>query len=115
LKHSSTREGRKWCKLSKSPVADISHCTPMSALGHKQTCALQNVMSALPPEATSNATCKIALGQKRTSRDGYERSGSKATARQSHPDFGEKFVRRLHRLHPIRLRHPHRRDFRGFA
>ncbi len=27
----------------------------MSALGHKQTCALQNVMSALPPIATAKA------------------------------------------------------------
>src|SRR5262249_59327 len=27
-----------------------------SALGHKQTCALQKPMSALPPKATSNAT-----------------------------------------------------------
>ena len=28
----------------------------MSALGQKQTCALQGPMSALPPKATSNAT-----------------------------------------------------------
>src|SRR5215831_16528199 len=28
----------------------------MSALGQKQTCAVQNGMSALPPKATSNAT-----------------------------------------------------------
>jgi len=28
----------------------------MSALGHKQTCAMQKAMSALPPIATSNAT-----------------------------------------------------------
>jgi hypothetical protein len=27
----------------------------MSALGHKRTCALQNIMSALPPIATSIA------------------------------------------------------------
>src|SRR5262245_25820455 len=58
---------------------------PMSALGHKQTCAAQNVMSALPPIATAKAdirtrscllcprkrTCAVqlgmsALGQKRT-------------------------------------------------
>src|SRR5262249_30766758 len=57
----------------------------MSALGHKQTCAAQNVMSALPPIATAKAdagkrscplypqkqTCAVhkrmsALGQKRT-------------------------------------------------
>jgi hypothetical protein len=53
----------------------------MSALGQKRTCAVQKGMSALPPKATSNATCGIAFGQKRTSRDGYERSGSKAAAR----------------------------------
>src|SRR5262249_27772821 len=35
----------------------------MSALGQKQTYAVQNVMSALPPKATSNATRGIALGQ----------------------------------------------------
>src|SRR6516164_6605708 len=28
---------------------------PMSALGHKQTCALQKAMSALPPKATLDA------------------------------------------------------------
>jgi hypothetical protein len=28
----------------------------MSALGQKQTCAVQRAMSALPPKATSNAT-----------------------------------------------------------
>ena len=57
----------------------------MSALGQKQTCALQNVMSALPPIATAKAkfrkrpcllytrkrTCAVqlgmsALGQKQT-------------------------------------------------
>src|SRR4030095_11429658 len=36
--------------------ADMCSATSMSALGHKQTCAPQNVMSALPPKATSNAT-----------------------------------------------------------
>jgi hypothetical protein len=30
----------------------------MSALGQKQTCAPQNVMSALPPIATAKATCR---------------------------------------------------------
>ena len=40
----------------------------MSALGQKQTYALQNVMSALPPIATSIAFFGMsALGQKRTS------------------------------------------------
>ena len=30
----------------------FTHCgKPMSALGQKQTCAAQNVMSALPPKA----------------------------------------------------------------
>jgi hypothetical protein len=29
---------------------------PMSALGQKRTCAVQEAMSALPPKATSNAT-----------------------------------------------------------
>jgi hypothetical protein len=39
----------------------------MSALGQKQTCAPQNVMSALPPIATSIAFFGMsALGQKRT-------------------------------------------------
>jgi|GEM_PF-1320749 hypothetical protein len=39
----------------------------MSALGHKQTFALQNVMSALPPIATLIAFFVMsALGQKRT-------------------------------------------------
>ncbi|MGB8093624.1 MAG: hypothetical protein WCF62_23420, partial [Pseudolabrys sp.] len=32
---------------------------PMSALGHKQTCAVQNVMSALPPKATLNAFIRM--------------------------------------------------------
>jgi hypothetical protein len=41
----------------------------MSALGHKQTCAVQEPMSALPPKATSNATYAMsATGQKRTIR-----------------------------------------------
>jgi hypothetical protein len=40
---------------------------PMSALGQKQTFAPQNVMSALPPKATSNATYGMsAKGHKRT-------------------------------------------------
>src|SRR5215475_873875 len=40
---------------------------PMSALGQKRTCAVQNGMSALPPKATSNATDGMpAKGQKRT-------------------------------------------------
>ena len=40
----------------------------MSALGQKQTCAAQNVRSALPPIATSIAFFGMsALGQKRTS------------------------------------------------
>src|SRR5262245_58993055 len=39
----------------------------MSALGQKQTCAVQNAMSALPPIATSIAFFGLsALGQKRT-------------------------------------------------
>ncbi|MGA7011702.1 MAG: hypothetical protein WBZ16_05095, partial [Pseudolabrys sp.] len=31
----------------------------MSALGQKQTCAVQNVMSALPPKATLNAFIRM--------------------------------------------------------
>src|SRR5215467_6384925 len=65
--------------------ADIATVHAMSALGQKQTCALQNVMSALPPIATAKAdfrrrscplyprkrTCAVqlgmsALGQQRT-------------------------------------------------
>jgi hypothetical protein len=39
----------------------------MSALGHKQTCAVQNRMSALPPIATLIAfSAMSAWGQKRT-------------------------------------------------
>jgi hypothetical protein len=39
----------------------------MSALGHKRTFALQNLMSALPPIATSIAFLGMsAKGQKRT-------------------------------------------------
>src|SRR5262249_26105005 len=41
----------------------------MSALGQKQTFAAQKAMSALPPKATSNATCGMsAKGQKQTPR-----------------------------------------------
>src|SRR5262245_53918557 len=40
---------------------------PMSALGQKRTCAMQEPMSALPPKATSNATYGMsAKRQKRT-------------------------------------------------
>jgi len=40
---------------------------PMSALGQKQTCAVQLAMSAFPPIATSIAFFSMsALGQKRT-------------------------------------------------
>src|SRR5262245_11740681 len=43
----------------------------LSALGQKQTCAAQKVMSALLPKATSNATYGMsALGQKRTRHSG---------------------------------------------
>ena len=42
----------------------------MSALGQKQTCAVQSAMSALPPIATSFTFFGMsALGQKRTSLD----------------------------------------------
>ena len=38
----------------------------MSALGQKQTCAVQGIMSALPSKATSNAPYKMsAKGKKR--------------------------------------------------
>jgi hypothetical protein len=40
-------------------IADIANLicrhSPMSALGHKQTCAMQQRMSALPPIATEKA------------------------------------------------------------
>jgi hypothetical protein len=35
----------------------------MSALGHKQTCAPQNVMSALPPKADMCMECALNGGQ----------------------------------------------------
>jgi len=49
------------------PVGDVSIEATMSALGHKQTYAAQNVMFALP----SKADCAVqwsmsALGQKQT-------------------------------------------------
>jgi len=40
----------------------------MSALGQKQTYALQNVMSALHPKACAVQLAMSAMGQKRTSR-----------------------------------------------
>src|SRR5262245_32504136 len=62
----------------------------MSALGQKQTCAVQTGMSALPPIATSNATCGMsAKDEKRTS--GRLQALRKVSnhSRQSHLDFGE--------------------------
>jgi hypothetical protein len=73
----------------------------MSALGQKQTCAPQNVMSALPPIATAKAdigklscllyprkrTCAVqlemsAMGQKRTfAKGGHDRCGANGTVR----------------------------------
>ncbi|MGA8387709.1 MAG: hypothetical protein WB769_07240 [Pseudolabrys sp.] len=38
----------------------VSSATPMSALGQKQTCAAQKVMSALPPESGHAAKGKVA-------------------------------------------------------
>ncbi|MGC1319095.1 MAG: hypothetical protein WA866_20995, partial [Pseudolabrys sp.] len=37
--------------LLERPAASEKWHTPMSALGQKQTCAAQKVMSALPPKA----------------------------------------------------------------
>jgi hypothetical protein len=38
---------------------------PMSALGHKRTCAMQNLMSALPPKADiCGATRDVRFGPK---------------------------------------------------
>ena len=49
-------------------LADAECHGPMSALGQKQTCAVQSGMSALPPIATSIAFFGMsAMGQKRTS------------------------------------------------
>src|SRR5262245_16342962 len=48
---------------------------PMSALGHKQTCAVQKGMSALPPKATSNATLDCPLRANSGNRSNYGRSG----------------------------------------
>src|SRR5262249_26191990 len=43
---------------------------PMSALGQKQTCALQNVMSALPPKADiCQRELHVRFGQYPTSRE----------------------------------------------
>jgi len=62
----------------------------MSALGHKRTYAVQKVMSALPPIATSIAFFGVSawaksghLGQLRPFR------GQHGRARQNDPDFGE--------------------------
>jgi hypothetical protein len=39
----------------------------MSALGQKRTCAMQNLMSALPPKADiASALAHVCFGQKRT-------------------------------------------------
>jgi hypothetical protein len=55
LKPSTLRPGGEW------------QSGPMSALGQKQTYALQQAMSALPPKATLNAFIRMsAMGQKRT-------------------------------------------------
>ena len=52
-------------------IAIIGHC--MSALGHKQTCAVQNGMSALPPKADMcSALVMSALCQKRTSSASFD-------------------------------------------
>jgi hypothetical protein len=59
----------------------------MSALGHKQTFAVQEAMSASPPKATLNATYGMpAFGP---STDIPPLSNKRGSARQSHPDFGE--------------------------
>jgi hypothetical protein len=53
----------------------------MSALDQKQTCAVQKVMSALPPIATSIAFFGMsALGQKRTSEQDWFVSYSEVLA-----------------------------------
>src|SRR5215471_5442812 len=96
----------------------------MSALGQKQTCALQDVMSALPPIATAKAkfrkrpcllqprkrTCALqlemsALGQKRTCRhaikkmryalEGRARPGQSRASRNLSVDSATVSVMRL--------------------
>ena len=60
---------------------------PMSALGQKQTCALQNVMSALPPKADMcGATRDVRFGPKA---DIAPTSDERSNARQDNPDLGE--------------------------
>jgi hypothetical protein len=80
----------------------------MSALGQKQTYAVQQVMSALPPIATAKANSRkrscLLSPQKRTfavrwsmSAKGYKRTSGRlrafreyrGNARQGHSDFGE--------------------------
>src|SRR5262245_30033377 len=85
----------------------------MSALGQKQTCAAQNVMSALPPIATSNATYGMsALGHKRTSQTSVDNLVGTLLQKQwhvqpepfrrlkidSHHEFRRQLYRQLGRL-----------------
>ena len=45
----------------------MGHSVEMSALGQKQTCAAQKVMSALPPKADIDCAFRMSTkGQKRT-------------------------------------------------
>jgi len=59
----------------------------MSALGQKQTYAVHNGMSALPPKATSNATQWNARFGPST--DIPPLSNKRGSARQGDRDFGE--------------------------
>ena len=62
----------------------------MSAVGQKQTYAVQKVMSALPLKADMcSALAHIRFGPKADIRVGYDRFGINAAARQNHRDFGE--------------------------
>src|SRR5262245_39762054 len=74
----------------------------MSALGQKQTCAVQKGMSALPPKATSNATygdvcfgsktaCPLCPQERTFMLAAFDQYllGKRCCARQNDPDFGE--------------------------
>jgi hypothetical protein len=77
----------------------------MSALGQKQTCAMQNVVSTLPPIATAKADFRarscLLYSQERTcaaqlmmscfgpKADIGPTSDKRSNARQDNPDFGE--------------------------
>jgi hypothetical protein len=62
----------------------------MSALGQKQTFALQKAMSALPPKADiCSALAHVRFGPIADIRNDYEHSDKHPSAGQNNPDFGE--------------------------